>query len=145
MLCLGGLDDSIGETHAKAVRSRRHWIVALLAAAAIAVSSPLLWWDDTGFDAWTVAFTFWQASPFALLLFLHSRLRLSDTGAVLVAVVVAGLTLLGYVAIHRDDSSTAALGFIWFPIWLAVLVAIAWLMDLGLRGMVTRFAKRSYY
>lgn len=98
--------------------------------------------DETGFDAWTVGFALWQALPFALLVFFR-RLRFSDTGTVLTAVVVAGLTVLGYVEIHRSDSSTAALGFLWFPIWLAVLVLIAWLIDRGVGGTVRRFANPS--
>ena len=115
----------------------------MVLALGIGVSAPLLWWADAGFDGWTVGFALWQALPFALLILLHKRLRFSHTGTVVTAFVAAGLTVLGYAEIHRDDSSTAALGFIWFPIWLAVLIVIAWLIDFGVRGTVKRLANPS--
>jgi hypothetical protein len=44
---------------------------------------------------------------------------LSDAGALVTGVGLAVLTVAGHVAMHRDDSSTAALGFISFPMGFA--------------------------
>jgi hypothetical protein len=110
----------------------------------IAVASPPLWlWPDDGVvDGWTVGVALWQAMPFALLLLFH-RVGLSDVGTVVTAVVIAALTALGYVAVELDDSSTAGIALLLFPIYLAVLVVIVFFIDLGARHVVRRFANRS--
>jgi Na+/melibiose symporter-like transporter len=117
--------------------------VPAVLALGIAVASPLLWlWPDDGVvDGWTVGVALWQAMPFALLLLFH-RVGFSEVGTVVTAVVIAALTALGYVAVERDDSSTAGIALLFFPIYLAVLVVIAFFIDLGARRVVRRFANR---
>ncbi len=114
-------------------------------AIGLAVSlSPLLWWDELkGIDAWTVAFALWQVLPFAVIAVLHRGARFSAVGTASAAAVVAILTVVGQIAMHRSDSSTAVLGLIWFPIWFVLLVAIAWVVDLAARALVRRFGRRS--
>jgi hypothetical protein len=84
--------------------------------------------------------TLWQAMPFALLLLFHRR-GLSDIGAMLTAVVVAGLYVWGYVEIERSDSSTAAVGLLYLPVYFVFVVTTAWLIDLGTRRVLNRMLK----
>ena len=81
--------------------------------------------------------------PFGLLLLLHSRGGFSRIGTLITAVGVAGFTVFGYVEIARSDSSTAALGLLFFPLYSVVAVVIAWLVDLGARTVVKRRARPS--
>ena len=113
-------------------------IVPVVSALAIVVASPMLWWAGFELDAWAVAFALWQAMPFGVLLALHRWASFSGIGTVVTAVVVAGLTVVGYIAIERSESSTAGIALIYTPIWLAVLVFIAWLVDLALRWAAER-------
>lgn len=110
----------------------------------IAVASPLLWlWPDDGVvDAWTVGVALWQAVPFVLLLLLH-RVGFSDLGTIVMAVVIAALTVFGYIAVERDDSSTAGIALLLFPLYLAVLVVVAFFVDLGVRHAVRRSTNRN--
>ena len=118
--------------------------VPAVLALGIAVASPLLWlWPDDGVvDGWTVGVALWQAMPFALLLLFH-RIGFSNVGALVTAVALAAMTALGYVAVERDDSSTAGFALLLFPIYLAVIVVIAFFIDLGARHVARRFGNRS--
>jgi hypothetical protein len=126
------------------VNARHRLTAPAVLALGIAVASPLLWlWPDDGVvDGWTVGVALWQAMPFALLL-LFQRVGFSDAGTVVTAVVIAALTASGYVVVERDDSSTAGIALLLFPLYLSVLVVIAFFVDLGLRHVVERFANRS--
>jgi hypothetical protein len=119
-------------------------VVPAVAAFGVAAASPLLWlWPDDGIiDAWTVGLALWQAMPFALLLVLR-RMRMSAVGTVATALGIAVLTTLGYVAVERDDSSTAGIALLFFPIYLAALSVVAFLIDLGARHIARRFNSRS--
>lgn len=86
----------------------------------------------------TVGFAVWQAVPFAVLALLHRRSGLSDLGTVVTAVIFTGLTVLGYIEVERSDSSTAALGFLIYPIWFTLLVVVAYLVDIGTRHVLQR-------
>lgn len=116
----------------------------MVLALGIAVASPLFWlWPGDGvIDGWTIAFAVWEALPFALLLLCH-RVGFSDVGTVVTAVAVAALTAFGYVAVERDESSTAGIALIIFPLYLAVLVVLAFFIELAVRHVVRHFANRS--
>jgi hypothetical protein len=126
------------------VNAWHRFTVPAVLTLGIAVASPLLWlWPDHGVvDAWTVGVSLWQAMPFGLLLLLH-RVGFSDLGTAVTAVVIAALTVFGYVAVGRDDSSTAGIALLFFPLYLAVLVAVAFFVDLGVRHVVRRFPSRN--
>ena len=123
--------------------NRRRLIVPAVLALGITVASPLLWlWPDDGVvDGWAVAIALWQAMPFALVL-LFRLYGFSDAGTVITAVVLAGLTVSGYVAIERSDSSTAGIALLYFPLYLTVVVVIAFLTDLGVRHFLRRVSNR---
>ena len=114
-------------------------VVLAVAALAFATLFVLFWRlpGDVGVDAWTLAFTLWQAMPFGLLLLFHRR-GLSDVGAMLTAFVVSGLYVWGYVEIERSDSSTAAIGLLYLPAYFVLVVMIAWIVDLGARRVLSR-------
>lgn len=136
---------SVSSPGYRTVVNARHRLTApAVLALGIAVASPLLWlWPDDGVvDGWTVGVALWQAMPFALLL-LFQRVGFSDAGTVVTAVVIAALTASGYVVVERDDSSTAGIALLLFPLCLSVLVVIAFFVDLGLRHVLERFANRS--
>src|SRR5215210_2884206 len=126
------------------VNARHRLTVPAVLALGTAVASPVIWWwpHDEGSDGWTVALAVWQALPFALLL-LCRRTGFSDVGTVVTAVVAAALTTLGYVAVERDESSTAGIALIIFPLLLAVVAAVAFFIELGIRHVVRRFVNRS--
>jgi hypothetical protein len=126
------------------VNARHRLIVPAVLALGIAVASPLLWFwpDDGAVDGWTVGVALWQVMPLALVVLLH-RVGFSDVGTVVTAVVVAALTALGYVAVERDDSSTAGIALLFFPLYLLVLVVVAFFVDLGVRHVVSRFGNRA--
>lgn len=111
-------------------------------ALGLVITVPLWWWLDGGIDAWAVGFILWQATPFAALAVLHGSGAFSTLGTVATAVAVAGLTVFGYVGIEGSDSSTAALGFIYFPIWWTLVVVAACLVDLAVRALQRRFHQR---
>lgn len=130
--------------HRFVVSTRHRLTVAAVLALGIAVASPLLWFwpHDGAIDGWTVGFAVWEALPFAVLLLCH-RAGFSDVGTVVTGVLVAVLTVVGYVAVERDESSTAAIALIIFPLYLAVFVAVAFFTELGMRHVVRRFGNRS--
>jgi hypothetical protein len=127
------------------VNAGHRLIVPAVLALGIAVASPLFWlWRDDGGAvdfAWTVGLALWLVMPFGLLL-LFRTLGFSDVGTVVTAVVVAALTVLGYVAIESSESSTAGIALLFFPIYFAIVVLGALLIDLGVRHAVRRFANR---
>ena len=71
--------------------------------------------------------------PFAVLALLRWYGRFSAAGTILTAVLVTGLTVVGYIEIDRSESSTAAIGLVYFPIWFTLLVVVAYVVDLGTR------------
>jgi hypothetical protein len=124
------------------VNGTRRSIAALVAGLAAAVWVPFYWWTSGGgFDGWTLAFAIWQVIPFGLLLLLHGRGGFSNIGTLLTAVAVAGFIVVGYVEILRSDSSTAALGLLYLPIYSVVVVVIAAVVDLIARTVVKRLAR----
>jgi hypothetical protein len=126
------------------VNSWHRVTVSAVLALGIAVASPLLWlWPNDGaVDGWTLGIALWQAMPFLLILFLFRAFGFSDLGTVITAVVLAALTVAGYVAIDRSDSSTAGIALLFFPIYFEVVVVVAFLIDLGARHAVRRLANR---
>jgi len=126
------------------VNAWHRFAVPAVLTLGIAVASPLLclWPDDGVVDAWTVGVALWQAMPFVVLLLLN-RVGFSHLGTTVMAVVIAALTVFGYVAVERDDSSTAGIALLFFPLYLAVLVVVAFFVDLGVRHAFRRSANRN--
>jgi hypothetical protein len=134
-----GLTCTLAGYYRTVLNAAHRLVVPATVALGIAVASPLLWlWPDDGaIDGWTVGFALWQALPFAILLLFH-RVGFSDAGTVLTAVVLAGVTFLGYVAVERSDSSTAGIALLYFPLYFTVVVVIAFFIDLGVRHVARR-------
>jgi hypothetical protein len=125
------------------VQTAHRLIVPVVLALAVVVAAPLFWWPEAAVDVWTVLFALWIVLPFGGLLLLHKQAGFSDVGTIVTASAVATFTVLGYVAIFRSDSSTAAIGVLYFPIWAGLLVIAAWLIDRGARSIVGRSADKS--
>ena len=112
-------------------------VVPAISALAIAVAVPFLWLADP-VDGFTIVLALWQAAPFGVLL-LFRRKGFSDVGTLLTGVVLGALALWGYAAIRSSDSSTAAIGYLYVPGYLMVVVVLALFVDLGVRHIAGRF------
>jgi hypothetical protein len=98
---------------------------SLLWAARLQTSWTDPWlWDFSGFDLILMG---WQLLPFGLLAALWHAFTRPGRSVMLVLIIV--LTVLGQLAVETDESSTAVLGFIFFPIYLAVGVLAGFVVD----------------
>jgi hypothetical protein len=100
------------------------WSV-LLWAAELGTS----WNDPWIWEGWEFAIfvIVWTLLPFAALAKMWEGLTRTGRWLLFVALVV--LTLAGQIAVETDDSSTAAIGFLFFPFYLLVGVLVGWVVD----------------
>lgn len=134
--------------HSGRSRSRRVAVWSLLLPAATGVAILVVMTAASSMPAtladltWSVGFLVWNLLPLgamAVLLVWSSRRGWADVavvelGSVAVA-VIAGLALVDF---STSDSSTAALLFIFLPMYLWVAVAVSAMLALAVRRWITK-------
>src|SRR4051794_25472802 len=115
-------------------RPHRSSVSLAVAVVGVVVSlSVLAWWPPLTLDAGTIAFALWQGLPFVLILGLRSLWGFSDLGMAVAAAASAILTVYGEIEMYYDTSSTAVLGFVFFPISFAGVAFVIWIIDAVVR------------
>ena len=104
--------------------TRRNAQFALVATIAVAVAFNL-WvavreWSDLTTGGW---WFIWSLFPFAAAIIVAIISRRPMLGAVTSAVALM-LSVASVVAIRSSSSSTAAIGYLWFPLWNLLVVLI---------------------
>jgi len=103
---------------------------------------PFLWWEGVGLDLWVLVFCLWGTVPFALIVFFRHLTEFSFAGVIATAIALAAMAVAAQIDIHRSDSSTAGIGFLFYPAWLTALVSAALALDLMTRAVLRHLARR---
>ena len=119
--------------------TRRIGVAVMFTVIAVAVAFNLFvaireWTDFLAGGPWFI----WSVLPFAAAVIVAVIFRQPTLGTVTSAVALA-LSVWWVYAIRTSSSSTAAIGYLWFPLWNLIVVVI-----LGIAGgfLWSRFSHR---
>lgn len=109
--------------------------MAVVGVGVAAALSIYLWWDNLGVTVDGVIFDAWQVLPFLLTAALRLRRTLSMVATVILTALLAVVTVASQIDVYNSDSSTAAVAFVFTPVYLCGAVLIAWFLDAVVRRL----------